>query len=109
MKRTLFFMACVLASLTMSAQDDLTVEDIQNSGCTALTRGAEDEELVPMIVLMKEGSILSVQLINYEANCCTHDFGVMPDISGGSDGEPCSVSIVIILFIYYPSFPIWDI
>ena len=95
MKRTLFFMACVLASLTMSAQDDLTVEDIQNSGCTALTRGAEDEELVPMIVLMKEGSILSVQLINYEANCCTHDFGVMPDISGGSDGEPCSVSISV--------------
>ena len=88
-------MVCVLASLTMSAQDDLTVEDIQNSGCTALTRGAEDEELVPTIVLMKEGSILSVQLINYEANCCTHDFGVMPDISGGSDGEPCSVSISV--------------
>ena len=95
MKRTLFFMACVLASLTMSAQDDLTVGDIQNSGCTALTRGAEDEELVPTIVLMKEGSILSVQLINYEANCCTHDFGVMPNISGGSDGEPCSVSISV--------------
>ena len=95
MKRTLFFMVCVLASLTMSAQDDLTVGDIQNSGCTALTRGAEDEELVPTIVLMKEGSILSVQLINYEANCCTHDFGVMPDISGGSDGEPCSVSISV--------------
>jgi hypothetical protein len=40
MKRTLLFIACVLASLTMSAQDDLTVGDIQNSDCTALTRGA---------------------------------------------------------------------
>ena len=43
MKRTLFFMACVLASLTMSAQDDLTVGDIQNSGCLRETRGEEPQ------------------------------------------------------------------
>ena len=43
MKRTVLFMACLLASLAMSAQDGLTVGDIQNSGCLAMTRGEEPQ------------------------------------------------------------------
>ena len=91
MKRTLFIIACVLASLTMSAQDGLAVEDIQNSGCLNETRGS-DSQRVPTIVLTKEGSALSVQLLNYEENCCAEDFNVTSSISG-SNGGLCSVSI----------------
>jgi len=91
MKRTLFVIACVLASLAMPAQDELTVEDIQNSGCLNETRGT-DSQRVPTIVLKKEGSALSVQLLNYEENCCAEDFNVTSSISG-STGGLCSVSI----------------
>ncbi|MBR4899075.1 MAG: DUF3244 domain-containing protein [Prevotella sp.] len=94
MKRTLFFIVYVLASLTMSAQEELPVVDIQNSGCLNETRGT-DSQRVPTIVLTKEGSALSVQLLNYEENCCTDDFGVIANVSGGSDGAPCSVSIIV--------------
>ena len=86
---------CVLASLTMSAQDGLAVEDIQNSGCLAMTRGEEYVEPVPTIVLTKEGSLLSVQLLNLESNCATADFIVKSNISGGSDGTPCSVNVSV--------------
>ena len=95
MKRTLLFIACVLASLTMTAQEELAVEDIQNSGCQAMTRGEEYVEPVPTIVLTKEGSTLSVQLLNYVENCCVQDFGVVANVSGGGDGAPCSVSIIV--------------
>ena len=93
MKRTLLFIACVLTSLTMLAQDDFAVEDIQNSGCLTQTRGEEPEAL-PTIVLTKEGSILSVQLLNYESNCATVDFEVDSQISGGNDDTP-SVTISV--------------
>ena len=95
MKRTLLFIACVLASLTMSAQDGLAVGDVQNSGCLRNTRGDASEPL-PTIVLMKEGSVLSVQLLNYESNCGTADFNITPTVSGGSNGEPCSVKINVV-------------
>ena len=95
MKRTLVFMACVLASLTMSAQDDLTVEDIQNSGCLRMARGEESEPL-PTIVLTKEGSVLSVQLLNYESVCGTSDFKVTPTVNDGKDGDPLSISINVV-------------
>ena len=98
MKRTLLFIACVLASLTMSAQDGLAVGDVQNSGCLRNTRGDASEPL-PTIVLMKEGSVLSVQLLNYESNCGTADFNITPTVSGGSNGEPCSVKINVVPYI----------
>ena len=93
MRRTLLFIACVLASLTMSAQDGLAVGDIQNSGCLTQTIGKEPEAL-PTIVLTKEGSVLSVQLLNYESNCATVDFEVDSQISGGNDDTP-SVTISV--------------
>ena len=97
MKRTLLFLACVLASLTMSAQDGLTVGDIQNSGCLSRTRG--ENEPLPTIILTKEGSFLSVQLLNYESNCATSDFNVTPTVSGGSDGVPYSVNINVVPYL----------
>ena len=95
MKRTVLFMACLLASLTMSAQDDLTVEDIQNSGCLSMARG-EESEPIPTIVLTKEGGVLSVQLLNYESNCATADFIVTPTVSSGNDGIPYAVNISVV-------------
>ena len=92
MKRTLLFFTCVLASLTMSAQDGLTVGDIQNSGCLSQTRG-EDAEPVPTIVLTKEGSVLSVQLLNYTENCGTTDFNVTSSLSGDNNSGPCSLTV----------------
>ena len=88
MKRTLLFIAFVLTSLTMSAQDGLTVGDIQNSGCLNKTQ----EEKIPTIVLTKEGSVLSVQLLNYESYTATTDFNVTSSIS---NDDPCSVTISV--------------
>ena len=88
MKRTLLFIACVLASLTMSAQEELAVEDLQKSGCQAMTRGDEYAEPVPTIVLTKENSILSVQVLNYESNCATAGFNVKNSMSEGINGVP---------------------
>ncbi len=88
MKRTLLFIAFVLTSLTMSAQGDLTVGDIQNSGCLNKTQ----EEKIPTIVLTKEGSVLSVQLLNYESYTATTDFNVTSSIS---NDDPCSVTISV--------------
>ncbi len=86
MKRTLLFIAFVLTSLTMSAQDGLTVGDIQNSGCLNKTQ----EKKIPTIVLTKEGSVLSVQLLNYESYTATTDFNVTSSIS---NDDPCTVTI----------------
>ncbi len=93
MKKLLFLFTLMLSPMLASAQ---TVSDVQNSGCTARARGTEGKELVPTIVLTKEDSILSVEVLNYKANCCTDDFYVTSSISGGSDGEPCSVSISVV-------------
>jgi len=98
MKRTLLLMACVLASVTMLAQDGLAVGDVQNSGCLRNTRGDASEPL-PTIVLTREGNVLSVQLLNYESNCGTADFNVASSVSGGSNGEPCSVSISVVPYL----------
>ncbi|MBO6033810.1 MAG: DUF3244 domain-containing protein [Prevotella sp.] len=83
----LFFLP-MLASAT-------TVSDVKNSGCLDMTRGDGAESLLT-IVLTKEGSVLSVQLLNYESNCGTTDFNVTSAVSGGSDSEPCSVNISVV-------------
>ena len=100
MRRTLLFIACALAFLTMLAQEDLTVEDVQNSGCLRQTRG-DAAEPIPTIVLQKEGNILSVQLLNYGSNCGTVDFNVTSTVSGGSDGAPYSVNISVVPDVPY--------
>ena len=91
-------MTCMLASVMMLAQDGLAVGDVQNSGCLRNTRGDASEPL-PTIVLTREGNVLSVQLLNYESNCGTADFNVASSVSGGSNGEPCSVSISVVPYL----------
>ena len=91
MKKLLFLFILILLPMLASAQ---TVSNVQNSGCLNKTRG-EYSQGVPTIVLTKEGSTLSVQVLNFESNCCTDDFNITSSISGSSDGEPCSVSISV--------------
>ena len=64
-----------------------------------MARGEESEPL-PTIVLTKEGSVLSVQLLNYESVCGTSDFKVTPTVNDGKDGDPLSVSISVVPCIY---------
>ena len=93
MKKLLFIFTLMLFPMLASAQ---TVSDVQNSGCTARARGAAGEGPVPTIMLTKEGNILSVEVLNYEANCCTDNFHVTSNINGGSDGRPSSLSISVV-------------
>ena len=82
----------MLLPMLASAQ---TVSDVENSGCVREARGPKSEP-VPTIILTKEGSVLSVQLLNYQSDCCTEDFNVTSNISGGSNGEPCSIAISVV-------------
>ena len=77
MKKLLFLFILILSPMWASAQ---TVSDVKNSGCLNESRGAESQR-VPTIVLTKEGSVLSVQLLNYEENCCVEEFEVTSSIS----------------------------
>ena len=97
MKKQLFLFILMLLPILASAQ---TVSDVQNSGCLNEKLGDESQR-VTTIVLTKEGSTLSVQLLNYEENCCTEDFNATYSISGGSDSELCSVSINVAPTIEY--------
>ncbi len=91
MKKILFLSILMLLPMLASAQ---TVSDVQNSGCLNKTRGDESQS-VPTIVLTKEGNILSVQLLNYEENCCAEDFNVTSSINSNSDSGSYWVSINI--------------
>jgi hypothetical protein len=51
MKRAVLFITCMLAALTMSAQERLAVGDVQKSSCLSETRG---EEVEPMDFLYGE-------------------------------------------------------
>ena len=77
-----------------------TVSDVQNSGCMRETRSAASQ-WVPTIVLTKEGSTLSVQLLNYVSNCCTDNFNVTSNISGSSDGGSYPVFINVVPVVEY--------
>ena len=88
MKKQLFLFILMLLPMLASAQ---TVSDVQSSGCLYETLG-EEPERQPTIVLTKEGNVLSVQLLNYESNCCTEDFYAIANIN---DGSPCSVSVSV--------------
>ncbi len=95
-------MLLIGTQVAVDAQE-LTLSDVQNSGCLdskhARANGhanINEDNRRPTIILTKEGTILTVQLYNYEANCGTTDFEVTPRISGGSNGAPYSVSIQVI-------------
>ena len=89
MKKQLFLFILMILPMLASAQ---TVSDVQNSGCLLYGTRGEEPERQPTIVLTKEGNVLSVQLLNYESNCCTEDFYAIANIN---DGSPCSVSVSV--------------
>lgn len=100
MKRNLLFILMMLVSMmgtrnAVNAQN-LTSSDVQNSGCQrGNQRRANENETQRTIVLLKEGNILSVQILGFVSNCATMGFDVTPSMSGGSDGTPCSVSVQV--------------
>ena len=88
MKKLLFLFILMLSPMWASAK---TVSDVQIGGCLSEKR-AEEAQIVPTIVLTKEGNVLSVQLLNYESNCGTTDFIVTPNISS-NEGETWSLTV----------------
>ena len=89
MKKLFTLFILTLLPMLASAQ---TASDVQNSGCLSKTRG-EEAQMEPTIILTKEGSTLSVQLLNYESNCATQDFNVSSSING--EGGIYGVSVDI--------------
>lgn len=89
MKKLFTLFILTLLPMLASAQ---TASDVQNSGCLSKTRG-EETQWEPTIILTKEGSTLSVQLLNYESNCATQDFNVSSSING--EGGIYGVSVDI--------------
>ena len=89
MKKIISLLILTLLPMLASAQ---TALDVQNSGCLSKTRG-EETQWEPTIILTKEGSTLSVQLLNYESNCATQDFNVSSSING--EGGIYGVSVDI--------------
>ena len=83
MKRTLLFIACVLASLTMLAQEEISpeVSDVQNSGCTNRTRASVSQTLV----MTKEGEIVTCEINGIVANCGVSYFDIQPKYITGKD------------------------
>lgn len=96
MKNKFLFFTLMLLIGTQVAVDaqDLSVSDVQDSGCQRGTRSrANENETKRTIVLTKEGTILTVQILGFVSNCATMGFDITPNMSGGSDGEPVSVSL----------------
>ena len=92
MKNLLSLFILMLSPMLAGAQK---VSDVQTSGCEG-----KDGEAVPTIVLTKEGSVLSVQLLNYECNCCTDYFNVASGIRAVNDSL-CSVSVTVYPYAEY--------
>ena len=92
---SLMFLTTALSVVEAQGQE-LTVSDMQKSGCLTLEADYDyDKTPVPTIILEKEGSVLSVQVLNYESNCATRYFEVNSSIGEGYEGAPCSLSVNI--------------
>ena len=91
MKRTLFFIACVLTSITILAQKENCPEviDIEDSGCMNKTR-SDNQGIV--LVLTKEDNIISCELQGYYANCGVRSFDIESDYLRGKDAPDCVCS-----------------
>ena len=97
-KITLALIAVLLFGVkTIKAQEqELTDTEPISSGCLSLSRsvGGETPSL-PTIILTKEGSILSVDILNYESTCSTTGFDMKSRMSGNNDDTP-SVFISVV-------------
>ena len=91
MKKVFVTFAVLLFGFGVAQAQESAVSDTQNSGCLSETRS--DGWPPPVIVLKKDGSILSVELQNYVSNCATSSFNVESQLRGGSSDKPCSVTV----------------
>ena len=91
---TLIAISLFIVKSTKAQEEDLIASEPISSGCLSQTRGAEESAL-PTIKLTKEGSILSVDLLNYSSNCGTTGFEVENKKLGGSNGTPSVVISVV--------------
>ena len=91
---TLIAISLFIVKSTKAQEEDLIASEPISSGCLPQTRGAEESAL-PTIKLTKEGSILSVDLLNYSSNCGTTGFEVENKKLGGSNGTPSVVISVV--------------
>ena len=81
----------LLVLFLIGALSGVNAQELMVSDIEFIDEGYNQEH--PLIILTKEGSALNVQLMNYSAHPYTEEFVITPKMSGGSDGEPCSVSI----------------
>ena len=97
MKKITFALITILlfGVKTIKAQEEeLSASEPISSGCVSQSRGAEESTL-PTIKLTKEGSILSVELLNYRSNCGTTGFEVENRMIGGNNDTPSVVISVV--------------
>ena len=91
---TLIAISLFIVKSTKAQEEELIASEPISSGCLSQTRGAEESAL-PTIKLTKEGSILSVDLLNYSSNCGTTGFEVENKKLGGNNGTPSVVISVV--------------
>ena len=91
---TLIAISLFIVKSTKAQEEDLIASEPISSGCLPQTRGAEESAL-PTIKLTKEGSILSVELLNYRSNCGTTGFEVENRMIGGNNDTPSVVISVV--------------
>ena len=91
---TLIAISLFIVKSTKAQEEDLIASEPISSGCLSQTRGAEESAL-PTIKLTKEGSILSVDLLNYSSNCGTTGFEVENRMIGGNNDTPSVVINVV--------------
>ncbi len=75
--------------IPLEMAQSMPVSSIQNSGCLGETDGSS----VSTITLLKEGNILTVNLLNYTSPCGTQDFGITSMVGNCVGDNPCSVYI----------------
>ena len=91
---TLIAISLFIVKSTKAQEEDLIASEPISSCCLPQTRGAEESAL-PTIKLTKEGSILSVELLNYRSNCGTTGFEVENRMIGGNNDTPSVVISVV--------------
>ena len=91
---TLIAISLFIVKSTKAQEEELIASEPISSGCLSQTRGAEESAL-PTIKLTKEGSILSVELLNYRSNCGTTGFEVEKRMIGGNNDTPSVVISVV--------------
>lgn len=74
---------------------ELTVSDIQNSGCISNARGVTSAGTwnYKTIVLKKVNDVLHVEIYRYYSNCATKGFDIRAILDEGVEVTPCSLSV----------------